>query len=441
MTARYDLRGALLALFFAISAALAQPVLAQAQRVTPVATATADPEDQRIAQRIRAIFTEIPDLAAVEVRVAAGVVTLGGKVADDADIAQAEAIAAKISGVVTVRNLLVRDLAVSRNLNPALGGVKDKAAQFAQVLPLAAIAILVALAIGYAGYFVARRKTFFQRIAPNPFLAELMATAVRFVFVVGGIVLALDIVGATALLGAVLGGAGVIGIAVGVAMRDTIENYVSSLMLSIRQPFRANDHVRIDEHEGRVVRLTTRATVLMTLDGNHLRIPNSTVFKAVILNFTTNPKRRFTFDMTLDHTADPCRARDAGMTALRKLEFLLDQPPAKAEVVEMPGTTQVIRFYGWVDQTHVDHGKARTLAFETVRAALRAECFILPDATYHVVIDKDAPLAAPIPEEAPDLDVSADDVAPERQIEKMVARERAGDDEGQDLLSGERPTE
>src|SRR3546814_6600583 len=66
----------------------------------------------------------------------------------------------------------------------------------------------------------------------------------------------------------------------------------SDLMLSLRQPFRANDHVVIEGHEGRVVRLTSRATILMTLEGNHLRIPNSTVFKAVILNYTRNPERR-----------------------------------------------------------------------------------------------------------------------------------------------------
>src|SRR5690606_23177807 len=103
---------------------------------------------------------------------------------------------------------------------------------------------------------------------PNVFLAELAAGAIRFVFVVTGLVVALDLLGAGALLGAVLGGAGVIGIALGFAMRDTIENYVASLMLSLRQPFRANDHVRIEQMEGRVVRLTSRATVLMTLDGN-----------------------------------------------------------------------------------------------------------------------------------------------------------------------------
>src|SRR3546814_11391197 len=80
-------------------------------------------------------------------------------------------------------------------------------------------------------------------------------------------------------------------------------------MLSRRQPFRANDHVVIEGHEGRVVRLTSRATILMTLEGNHLRIPNSTVFKAVILNYTRNPERRFDFELGIEIGRASCRER------------------------------------------------------------------------------------------------------------------------------------
>lgn len=50
-------------------------------------------------------------------------------------------------------------------------------------------------------------------------------------------------------------------------------------MLSIRQPFRARDQIVINGQEGIVVRLTSRATILMTLDGNQLRIPNAEVLK------------------------------------------------------------------------------------------------------------------------------------------------------------------
>src|SRR3546814_6765294 len=99
-------------------------------------------------------------------------------------------------------------------------------------------------------------------------------------------------------------------------LRDTVDNYVSSLMLSLRQPFRANDHVVIEGHEGRVVRLTSRATILMTLEGNHLRIPNSTVFKAVILNYTRNPERRFDFELGIDANDDPVDGMAVGLRAI-----------------------------------------------------------------------------------------------------------------------------
>ena len=174
-----------------------------------------------------------------------------------------------------------------------------------------------------------------------------------------GIVIALDIIGAGALLGAVLGGAGVVGIALGFAMRDTIENYVASLMLSLRQPFRANDHVLIDDKEGRVIRLTSRATILMTLDGNHLRIPNGQVFRAIILNYTRNPQRRFEFDLGVDADDDAQAARVLGRATLQALPFVLATPPAEARIVEVGDSNVLIRFMGWIDQNEADWNKAQ----------------------------------------------------------------------------------
>ena len=398
-------------------------------------------DDARVAQRIRTIFAEIPGLRSVGVRVSSGVVTLSGKVADQAAIDQAAAIAGRLTGVVTVQNRLERDLEVENNLNPALSDVSGKIAELWRALPLIGVALLAAILIGMSGYAIAARKKLWSRLAPNPFLAELIATAIRFVFVVGGIVLALEIVGATALLGAVLGGAGVIGIALGFAVRDSIDNYVSSLMLSVRQPFRANDSVRIDDHEGTVVRLTSRATILITGDGNHLRIPNSTVFKAVILNFTANPQRKFSFDYPLAQDADPCRARGVGLEVLRDLDYVLTKPEPSAELVDMAGSTQVLRFGAWVDQKQTDFGKARTNAMEQVRHALRQAEFPAALPGSRVRLDrKGGEMTSETGQALPPASPSVD-VAPERHITQMAERERAGKDDGQDLLDTARPVE
>ena len=396
-------------------------------------------DDARIANRIRGIFSEISKLRTVQVRVSEGVVTLEGTVADAAAVDQAEAIAGRVAGVVTVQNRLKRSLEVENNLSPAIAGVRKKATEVAQAAPLFAVALVIAFIIGWIGYFLARRRQFWQRLAPNPFLGEVIATAIRVVFVIAGIVLALDIVGATALLGAVLGGAGVVGIAVGFAVRDTIDNYISSLMLSVRQPFRANDMVSIDGKEGRVVRLTSRATILITPDGNHLRIPNSAVFRAVIINYTSNPQRRFQFDLPIDVHADCACAISAALDAIKGLDFVLRSPEVKVELADLSGLNPILRCFGWIDQTQTDLGKARTIAVRTVMRVLREGGFAVEEPVHRLRMETDSSEHAQTPPPAPAVD--ADDVAPERHIASMVAEERATKKDGKDLLDPSRPVE
>lgn len=434
---------------------LAHPALAvlpeapaPAATTPPTIAADAGPEtDSRIAARIRGIFGEIDGLERVTVEVSSGVVTLDGKASGE-NRERAEAIASRVAGVVTVENGIERDLKVSRNLDPAIGGIREKANTVLRAAPLAGVALAVAILVALVGYFLAGLTRLWQRIMPNAFLAEMIATAIRFSFTLAGIVIALDILGATALLGAVLGGAGVVGIALGFAMRDTIENYVASLMLSLRQPFRANDHVVIDSYEGRVIRLTSRATVLMTLDGNHLRIPNGAVFKAVILNYTTNPQRRFEFELGIDAGDDPNSARHVGVDAMLALDFVLDDPAPSARLEQVGDSNIVIKFLAWIDQREVDWFKARSRTIAAVKAALEKGGFALPEPIYRLRFDN-APDASPgrghagaaQPVAAPE-GPPPQDIAPENDIVEMVEKERAETSRrDRDLLDPGRPVE
>ena len=447
-----------------LSAALLAPQAGEATPEQPAAVAAQaiDAErdagaDARIARRITGIFGAVPSLAQVTVTASEGVVTLDGKVRAPADIDRAEQIASRIQGVVTVENRIERDVSVDQSLG-ALGSVSEKFAAFVKMLPLIGAALLVAIGIGLAGYAIASLGAIWRRFTPNRFLAELIASAVRFVFVIGGVVVALDMIGAGALLGAVLGGAGIIGIALGFAMRDTIENYVASILLSVRQPFRPNDLVVIADFEGRVIRLTSRATILMTLDGNHLRIPNSTVFKAVILNYSRNPQRRFDFDLGIDADDDPTAARHIGVAVLAGLEFVLDEPAPTARLEQVGDSNIVIKFLGWIDQTQTDWYKARSRAIPAVKTALEEAGFALPEPIYRLRFDTGTPAAlqqpgerpatapttsvrsAPVPK--PSTEESAEHVRPDDEIAEMVRRERRQSPEAaKDLLDSNRPVE
>jgi small conductance mechanosensitive channel len=408
-------------------------------------------DDAEIATRIRSIFSQIPALRDVEVVASEGVVKLSGAVPETEDRDRAEAIAARVAGVVTVENKLTRDYAIDASLAPALGNIGSVARNVLMGLPLLAVAMLVAAIIGLFGYLLARQKRLWHAVTPNIFLADLLATSVRFLFILIGLVAALEIMSATALLGAVLGGAGVIGIALGFAVRDTVDNYVSSIMLSLRQPFRANDHVVIEGSEGRVIRLTSRATILMTLDGNHLRIPNSTVFKAVILNYSRNPERRFEFVLGIDADNDPVEGMAVGLAALAQLGFVLKSPKPDAIISEVGDSNIVLCFFGWVDQTRTDFLKGRSLAIQSAKHALEAAGFALPEPIYRLRFD---PAAVPSIPNASDAapsgqpatlrplrkSAAAQDTEPEKHVERLVSEERAAGS-SQDLLDPRRPVE
>ena len=431
-----------------------EPAEAQAQPANASGTLSdeRDPRaDARIAERLRGIYSQVSELSQVEVEVREGVVRLTGAAPSQQAIDEAGAIAARFD-VVTVENDVARDTSLSGTAD-ILTSLLDRLRDAASLLPLIGMAALVGLAILLAGYLLASLKFLWRLVTPNNFLADLVASAIRFASIIFALVIALDIIGATALLGAVLGGAGVIGIALGFAMRDTVENYVASLMLSLRQPFRANDHVLIDDMEGRVVRLTSRATVLMTLEGNHLRIPNSTVFKAVIVNFTRNPQRRFDFALGVDADDDATAAAELGRDTLAGLPFILVDPAPEARIVEVGDSAVLIRFLGWVDQRETDWFKAQSAAIPAVKNALEGAGFGLPEPIYRLRFD---PRSASVPFEniadrgsgqapprkrTPASASAPADVAPRDEIDQMVEEERDSPEATRDLLDHRRPVE
>lgn len=439
--------------------ALADRVQAQAVEPAPAApvirTDSDAQSDAAIAERLRRIFGELDALSAVQVRVAEGVVTLDGALPDPADLVRAEQIAGRVVGVVAVRNDIAASVDVGERVSPFLQKLTTLLRSAVSSAPLLLLGGLVLAVFVAFGWWVASFSRFWRRLTPNPFVGELLAQAVRVTSAVAGIVLALNLVGATALMGTVLGGAGVIGLAIGFAVRDTLENYISSIMLSLRQPFRANDHVVIDGQEGKVVRLTSRATVLMTLDGNHLRIPNAIVFKAVILNYTRNPERRLEFELGVDAEDDPEAAISTGVAALAALDFILDTPAPSGLIVTVGDSNIVLKFMAWINQGDADFLKARSGSIRAAKMAVEAAGFTLPEPIYRLRIDQFPDLArainasssrdtppppAPAPAQAARAASDTMSVSPDVHIEATIAAERRDSGE-EDLLSQERPIE
>jgi small-conductance mechanosensitive channel len=351
---------------------------------TQIETAQTAQHDDDIRQRISGIFSEIEGLQAINVGVTQGVVTLTGETPNEKKAQQAINLTNRLTDVVTVEDKINRTLDVQDNVTTVYQSIKAQTKNLIKAVPLLLVGIILFALVTWFGSWLSNRQKMWQRLTPNPFVAELLSQTVKVIFIILGLILALSLIGAETILGPLLGGAGVIGIAVGFAVKDTIENYIASLMLSIRQPFRARDHVLINDQEGIVVRLTSRATILMTLDGNQLRIPNAEVFKATILNYTKNPERRFTFELGVDANDDPLAAIKVGIDAIGQLGFALDKPKVTAVIKEVGDSNIILQFQVWVNQSEADFFKARSIAIRETKHALEDEGFSLPEPIYQL---------------------------------------------------------
>ena len=391
-------------------------------------------KDAAIAVRIRDILAELGGYADVTVTVSSGIVTLRGTTLDNAAATRLNEIAGRVEGVVAIENKVTETTDVVERLNPAIDRFLVRLKQLLAYTPLLLVALVGFTVVVVVGFFLARMRQPWERLAPNAFIADIYRTLIRLGALVAGLVVALDILGATALLGTILGAAGIIGLAIGFAVKDTVENFIASIMLSIRQPFRPNDSIEINGDEGKVIRLTSRATILLNWDGNHVRIPNSTVFKSRILNYSRNPERRFKFDISVASGTDLAQALQLAHDTVAALPYVLHSPAVNAWIVELGGSDIKLRVVGWINQESTSILAARSEAIRQTLLAFRQAAIEMPEPTYRILTSDmggkpaaPAPAAAPAPvapEPAADSSVLNVEATAEQELELIVAEER-----------------
>ncbi|MEQ3708412.1 MAG: mechanosensitive ion channel family protein [Tateyamaria sp.] len=405
-------------------------------------------QDAAIAMRIRGILNELDGYQGITVTVSSGIVTLRGTTIDTPQAARLNDIVSRIAGVVAIENEVAETTDLVARLNPAVDRFRTRLSQGVALLPLAAVALFAFTIVFIAGILLARMRRPLDRIAPNAFIANIYRQILRMVFFVSGLVIALDILGATALLGTILGAAGIVGLAIGFAVRDTVENFIASIMLSIRQPFRPNDIVEIEGDVGKVIRLTSRATILLSFDGNHIRIPNATVFKSRIVNYSTNEERRYDFQIGVASDGDLEQVRDLAEQVVSDLPFSLKDPAPMTWIDRIGDGAIILVVTGWIDQRKTSLARAKGEAIRMVKSAIEAEGIEVPDTTYRIQLlgggEENAPPPAMrkaqlVPKQQP---IAAEDVEDTSQasLDRLVEAER-NDPETPDLLTDDGLTE
>ena len=340
--------------------------------------------DTQIAERIASIFEAVGGFEDIVVSVDSGVVTLGGTASNANARADAISIANRTEGVVLSLDRMSEATELESQLAPAIQKLREMGRVLVVKLPLIGAAIILLLISWHVARWVGNRKTWLVRLQVSSLGKQLILRVARFAILAIGVLLALELLDVTAIVGAVIGAAGLAGLALGFAFKSIVENYLAGVLLSTRNPFEIGDAVEIDGRTGKVARLTARDTVLVTPDGNHLRIPNALVMNSVLLNFSRNPQRRLEFSVGVSTEFDLTEAKRIGLETLETHPALLGDPAPRCVIDSLGDSSVVMRFFAWIDQEEYDFLMSRSEAIRRVKEAFDEAGIEMPEPIYRV---------------------------------------------------------
>lgn len=367
---------------------------------TPSAPATVDvtlvARDEAIRDRIHSVLEATGWYREAEVRVDQGVVFLDGTAETQAFKKWAGELARNTQDVVAVANQL-RVLEPSIwDLRPAWRGLASLRGDFVRSLPYFLFGLLILALSAVASWLTTRGagRALRSRIRAK-LLRNVVARGFGVMVFLFGVYVVLRVSGLTQLALTVVGGTGLIGLAVGIAFRDITENFLASILLSMQRPFETGDLVEVAGELGYVQQLNVRTTILMTLDGTLVQVPNASVYKENLRNFTANANRRDDFEIGIGYEDSISEAQETALQVLLRHPAVLDRPEPWVLVDRLCSATIQLRVYFWLDGRAHSWLKVRSSVIRMVKRAFQEHGISMPDEAREVVFPKGVPLRGP----------------------------------------------
>jgi small conductance mechanosensitive channel len=200
------------------------------------------------------------------------------------------------------------------------------------------------------------------------------------------------VAGLTQVAFTVIGGTGLVGLALGIAFRDITENFLASIFLSMQRPFETGDLLEVDGVTGYVQQLNVRTTVLMTLEGNVVQVPNATVYKSKLRNYSTNCNRREDFVVGIGYGDSIPEAQEVARRVLLDHPAILADPEPAVLVDSLGQATVNLRVYFWLDGRRHSWLKVRSSTIRLVKRAFQDHGISMPDEAREIVFPEGVPV-------------------------------------------------
>lgn len=239
--------------------------------------------------------------------------------------------------------------------------------------------LLGALAIFFIGKWVARQiiklmRRGMERASVDATLISFSSNVVYVALIITVIVAAASNMGInTSSFIAIFGAAG---LAIGLALKDTLANVGAAVLIIFFRPFKVGDYIQVSGVEGTVKTINLFSTTLTTTDNRSIIIPNGTLIAGNIINYTGNNERRVDMVFDIDYKDDLKLAKEIISTILHAHSKVLETPEATVVVGELGQNSVKIYARPWVKVD--DYWDAKFEITEEVKMAFDANGITVP---------------------------------------------------------------
>lgn len=215
-----------------------------------------------------------------------------------------------------------------------------------------------------------------------PILAQFIANIVRYTLLVVVIIMALSELGVKT--GSALTIFGAAGLAVGLALKDSLSNFASGAMLALFRPFAIGDTVEVAGVSGKVKDLRIFSTILLTFDNKEVIIPNGQITSDIITNYSSQPNRRIDLVIGVSYDDDLKLAQQTMQDVLDRHPLVISNPASSVALTELGGSSVDFTVRAWVQNT--DYGSVRSELLAQLKEQLEAAgcSFPYPQNTVHL---------------------------------------------------------
>ena len=173
-----------------------------------------------------------------------------------------------------------------------------------------------------------------------------------------------------------LGAAGIAGIAIGFAAQTSVSNIISGLFVITERAFKIGDTIEIADIIGTVQSIDLLSVALKTFDSQYVRVPNETIIKANLINYSHFPLRRIKTELSVPYGIDLRRVETILIDTAKKNRFIVDDPAPSVLWTAFDSSGISCALLAWTSVQ--DYGTARNSIFIDIDERLKAEGIEIP---------------------------------------------------------------